>query len=208
MIMRKLFIIFCILLSIPLVSGKQKEIKNKDIQKDLKQIEQFFNSINTFKSDFIEINSKGMQNSGSFILKRQPAMLKMDYTIPPTKIIIVKNNKVIYYDKELKEKSITSIYSSPLAFFLDSKVTIQDNLETISHLKTSSMLVVVFRKKNDTDEENGVVALVFSLKPFQLAGWEIYRKSDQMDIEIPIRVYLKKQKINQKISDDEFKGYD
>lgn len=206
--MRKLFIIFFALLSITFVSGKQKEISDGDIQKDLKRIEQFFNSINTFKSDFIEINSKGMQNSGFFILKRRPAMLKMDYTIPPTKIIIVKNNKVNYYDKELKEKSITSVYSSPLAFFLDSKVNIRDNLETISHLKTNSTLVVVFRKKNDTDEENGVVALVFSLKPFQLAGWEIYRKSDQMDIETPICVYLKKQKINQKISDDEFKGYD
>lgn len=205
---RKVFIIFFVLLIIPFSSGKREEIDDADIQKYLKQIEQFFNNISTFQSDFIEINSKGWQSSGSFVLKRRPAMLKMDYMSPPTKIIIVKNNKVIYYDKELKEKSVTSVYSSPLAFFLDFKVNFRDNLEVISHLKTNSTLVVVFRKKNDTDEENGVVALVFSLKPFYLIGWEIYKRSNQMDIEIPIRVYLKKQKIDQKISENEFREYD
>ena len=208
MITKKIFIICFALFFIPFVSGTEKEINGADVQKYLKQVEQFFNSISTFKSDFIEISSKGWQSSGSFCMKRQPAMLKMDYKIPPTKIIIVKNNKVIYYDKELKEKSVTSVYSSPLAFFLDSKVNICENLEVISCLKMDSMLVMVFRKKDDKDEENGVVALIFSLKPFQLTGWEIYRNSAQMDIEIPIRVYLKEPKINQKISDDEFNGYD
>ena len=205
---KKIFIICFALLFIPFASGTEKKISGMDVQKYLKQVEQFFNSISTFKSDFIEISSKGWQSCGSFAMKRHPAMLKMDYKIPPTKIIIVKNNKVIYYDKELKEKSVTSVYSSPLAFFLDPKINIRENLEVISCLKMNSMLVMVFRKKGDKDEENGVVALIFSLKPFQLTGWEIYRNSTQMDIEIPIRVYLKEPKINQKISDDEFKGYD
>lgn len=204
-IIKRIFIILA-LFFVPYVSGvtKTQILNNTDIKKYVNQVEQFFNNITTFRSDFIEINSRGWQSSGLFMLKRRPAMLKMDYTAPPTKIIIVKNNKVIYYDKELKEKSITSVYSSPLAFFLDQKVNISDNLEVILCIKTNNALTIIFRKKNDKDEENGIVSLVFSLNPFQLIGWEIYRRSNQMDTEIPTRIYLKNQKINQNISDGEF----
>ena len=205
MTIKRVLIIFVLLFASPVLSF-QKALNNTDIQKYVKQIEQFFNNISSFQSDFVEINSRGWQSLGFFRLKRRPAMLKMDYTDPPTKTITVKNNKVIYYDKELKEKSVTSVYSSPLAFFLDPKINIRDNLEIISCLKTNNALMVAFRKKNDKDEENGVVVLAFSLNPFLLTGWEIYRRSDQMDIEIPIRIYLKNQRINQNISDSEFEG--
>lgn len=205
MIRKKIFaIIIAIIFSPIIVCGAPKCPSKTEVQKYAKKINDFFNSINTFRADFIEISSRGQVSSGIFILKKRPAMLKMDYAMPSTKTITVKKNKVIYYDKELKEKSVTSVYSSPLAFFLDSKINILSNLETVFCMEKNGKLLIVFRKKDDPDEENGAVALSFDLKPFKLTGWEIYKKSSQINTEAPIEVILEKQKINQEIPDEEF----
>ncbi len=201
-----IFSIVCV----AIVSGKTSKNETKQYQKQkyVEKIENFFNNIKTFSADFIEINRTGKQSIGTFLLKRRPTKLKMDYKTPPTKAITVKDNKAVYYDKELKEKTKSSIYSSPLAFLLDTKVDLHKNIEVISYIEKKDTLIIVFRKKDDIDDEYGAVAMIFSLKPFMLVRWEIYRSSNQIDIEIPILVYLQNQKINQNISDKEFDEYE
>ncbi|MBR1735013.1 MAG: outer membrane lipoprotein carrier protein LolA [Alphaproteobacteria bacterium] len=186
----------------------QKQETTINYKKYIDQIDKFFNSIKTLKADFIEINKYGKQSSGIFALKKHPAMLKMDYINPATKIVIVKNNKLIYYDKELKEKTKTSLYSSPLAFIADSEINLNKSLKVISCAEKDNNLVIAVRKKDDPEEEYGIVVLTFSQKPFSLIKWEIFPKSDLIDTTPLVQLYLQNQVINKNLSDKEFFGYD
>lgn len=206
MIKKAFMVAFFSIVCTALVCGKTSE--KADQQRYIEKIENFFNRIKTFSADFIEISRIGKQSMGTFVLKRRPTKLKMDYKTPPEKIIIVKDNKALYYDKELKEKTKSSIYSSPLAFLLDPKVDLRKNVEVISCNEANDTLTIAFKKKGGAEDEHGAIVLTFSLNPFILVKWEIYRGSDRIGTEIPVQVYLQNQKIDQKVFDNSFDGYD
>lgn len=197
------------------LNNRFKALKNKNSSKTqqksnrrkhfelLKKVENFFNSLKTIRADFIEENSSGNNKiRGKFLLKRRPAMLKMD---SPKRRIIVKDYKAEYYDKELKEKSVISVYSYPLSFLLDPIINLSENVKIVFHKENSREMRVAFRKKDDKKEEKGVVLLVFSIKPsMKLECWEIYRNSKAIGRERPIRVRLVNQKMNDKMYNTEF----
>lgn len=176
----------------------------KEQENYLRQIEQFFEKMKTFQADFVEIDTKGHQSNGIFLIRKYPAAMKMDYLRPASKLIVAKDNKVTYYDKQLKEKSVTSTYSSPLSFLSDSKVKLKDNLDVLSCSKTSDEITMAFRKKGDTEEQYGVVVLTFSTKPFQMIKWELYQNSDQLNSGVPIQVLFRNIKRDQRLSDSNF----
>lgn len=218
-------VLLACVLSPSVVDAKQEvasSVSAQQVALYVKVIEDFLNSIRTWRADFLEINSAGKEVKGLFLLKKSPAMLKMDYKDPPLRLIVVKNHKITYYDKELKEKSVTSTHSSPLSFFLDFKINLKDNVKVISCSKFEQKLIIIFRKKEDKDAENGVVRIVFNMKssnsrvnkgkikgnvveqPLQLECWEISKSMRALERGEFTRVCLKNQKINQFISDEEF----
>lgn len=197
----------------------------------LQIIEDFLNHIRSWRADFIEIGRAGDVSRGVFILKKSPAMMKMDYINPPLRVVTVKKQKVTYYDKELKEKSVTSVYSSPLSFFLDFKIDLKENVSIIDCKESDGRIEATFKKKDDKDGEKGVVRIAFRIlsdeesgdrsngknkekaqqkrrskasPTLQMESWEIYRNVRALNLENPVRVFLKNQVINQYISDEEF----
>lgn len=163
------------------VSRELKSSRNQRQQEDrcIRLIEDFLNTIRTWRADFLETDSQGRISRGIFLLKKSPAMMKMDYIDPATRVIVVKNHKVIFYDKELKEKSITSVHSSPLSFFLDYKIDLKENVSIIDCEESNGKLIAVFRKKDDKNGEKGVIRIVFRI----LSNSKIANSSQKNDQE-------------------------
>lgn len=163
------------------------------------KVQKYFDSLKTFESMFMQVDGVGNVQSGYLWIKR-PDRIKMQY---PKQVIIVKDNRVISYDKELKEKSETSVYSSPLSFFLNKKVNFKDNVKIIYASETNDAIFIKVCKKDEDAE--GSVLLVFSKNPIELRKWIVFK--DRTDEKAGIEISLFNWKTGGKIPDNIFDKY-
>jgi outer membrane lipoprotein-sorting protein len=175
--------------------------KNKDC---IAEVEKYLNNITTFESDFVQSDRRGRHSVGHIYIKR-PFSLKMDYKQPSTFVITVSKNKIVRYDRELKEKTETSTHSSPLSFFLDRKINLRGKLEVLSVQNEEDMLAIKFCKKND--DENGAVVLFFSKNPLMLRKWIILPNKNDESYSEGTEISLFNWKIGDSIPDEEFEKY-
>jgi outer membrane lipoprotein-sorting protein len=188
------------------IESKQIVIKEKNSDQDyIKQIEDYFNSIKTLKADFVQVDKTGRESFGVFLLKR-PSKIKMDYRKPATHVVIAKNNKVIHFDKELNEKTVTSMYSSPLAFFMESTIRLKDAVKILSIVDEHGILSITFCKKDP--DIDGAITMVFQKNPFMLLKWEIFNTKKDINFGNAIQVILLNHEFGKKISDVEFSDFD
>jgi outer membrane lipoprotein-sorting protein len=185
--------------------GKERILNPQETDQYITQLEEYLNSLKTIVSEFVQINRHGEKSSGYFILKR-PDKMKLYYVPPASDVIIAKNNKVTHYNRELKEKTVTSMYSSPLSFFLERKIKLHDNVNVLSAVELHDVMVITFTRKNSDDD--GAVALIFKKNPVQLLKWEIFDNKNEMTPWNSTKINLVDSKINRlKIPDDEFEKF-
>jgi outer membrane lipoprotein-sorting protein len=169
------------------------------------EVEKYLNDISTFESDFIQLDKRGRGSIGHFFLKR-PFLMKMDYRNPPTHVVIAKDDKIIHYDRELKEKTVTSMHSSPLSFFLERKINLRKKIKVLSVQDGDDFLSVKFCKKNNEDE--GAVTLIFSKNPLTLRKWIIFsNKNDERSSE-GTEISLLNWQLKHNIPDEEFEKFE
>ncbi|MDR0631832.1 MAG: outer membrane lipoprotein carrier protein LolA [Holosporaceae bacterium] len=195
--MRKIFIV-----AISFFFGLKPICANQ--QDHVAEVEKYLNDITTFESDFIQVDRRGRVSYGRFFLKR-PFLMKMDYWDPPTNVIIARNNQIIHYDRELKEKTVTSMYSSPLSFFLEKKIDLQKNLRVLSVRDESDMLSIKFCRKDESAE--GAVILVFSKDPMTLRKWIIFPSKSKGSLSDYTEISLMNWKSGHVIPDEEFNRF-
>ena len=175
---------------------KPQESKTDWIEK----IENYFNTeLDSVQSDFTQVGSRGNVSTGKIFFKRKKGLMKLYYNDPNPNVAIVKDYKLTHFDRDLKEKTIISVYSSPLAFFLEKKVDLKNNAK-VSALDESLNSVTVTLKKNG-DEDEGAITLIFSKKPFQLKGWVILENNNYGR---QTQIILKNAQFNAKFDDKEF----
>lgn len=185
---------------------KQYVIKDKTADEEyITQIENYFNGIKTLKADFIQIDKNGIESSGIFLLKR-PFLMKMDYIKPATHVVIAKKNKAIHFDKELNEKTVTSMYSSPLAFFMESTIKLKETVKILSVVDEGRLFSIIFCKKDKNTD--GAIKMVFQKTPFMLLKWEIFNSKKDITMDNSIQIILLNQESGKTISDKEFTDFD
>ena len=177
------------------------ESQKTNDQEYIKQIEDYFNNIKTLKADFVQVDKNGIESFGKFWLKR-PYSMKMDYIKPATHVIIAKNNKVIHFDKELNEKTVTSMYSSPLSFFMESVIRMENAVKTLSTVDEQGILSITFCKKDP--DVDGAIKMVFQKNPFMLLKWEIFNSKKDLNLWNSTQIILLNHEFGKKISDAEF----
>ncbi len=175
------------------------EVKQVNNEQIVEKVQKYLDSLKTFESIFVQVDGVGNVQSGYLWIKR-PDRIKMQY---PKLVIIVKDNRVISYDKELKEKTETSIYSSPLFFLLNKKVNFKDNVKIVYARETSDAIFIKVCKKDEDAE--GAVLLVFSKNPIELRQWIVFK--DKTDEKAGIEISLFNWKTGEKIPDNIFDEY-
>jgi outer membrane lipoprotein-sorting protein len=169
------------------------------------EIEKYLNDVTTFESDFIQLDKYGRNSWGRFFLKR-PFLMKMDYRNPPTHVVIAKDNKIVHYDRELKEKTVTSMYSSPLSFFFERKINLRKKLQVLKVQDEDDFLSIKFCKKNSEDE--GAVTLIFSKNPLTLRKWIIFSNKNDESPSSSIEISLLNWRLKHNIPDEEFEKFE
>ena len=131
------------------------------------EIEKYLSEINDFSSSFIQYSDNSFQE-GNFFLKKN--RLRVEYTSPSNIILIIKENKAMYYNVDLEEveyfnpkKTAASIFFN---FFYNKEFLNDANIE----LKKNNLYI--FQKILINKKENTVTVL-FEKSPIKLRKIEI-----------------------------------
>ncbi|MDR2067968.1 MAG: outer membrane lipoprotein carrier protein LolA [Holosporaceae bacterium] len=191
--------------SIHLEAADVSRSKTDKRREHIKKVEEYFNGIRTLEADFVQIDKHGRTSMGHFFLKR-PYLMKMDYRDPPTRVIIAKNNKIIHYDRELKEKTETSTYSSPLSFLLEPQINLEQHVDVTSIHDGKDEFSLKFCRKDEEIEE--AVLLVFSKNPLTLKEWILLSNKSDVLADGYTEVCLENHRFGHDISDKEFEKFE
>ncbi|GHU16609.1 hypothetical protein FACS189472_02040 [Alphaproteobacteria bacterium] len=192
----------CVVVSNCAAREEGRALNQKEIEEYVKQLEDYLNSIKTIKSKFVQVDRRGDESIGYFLLKR-PGKMKMFYQPPATDVFVAKDDKITHYNRELKEKTVSSMHSSPLSFFLEYKINLRDNVRVLSAVELQNEMVITFSKRNEDTE--GAISLYFQKNPIKLLKWEIFNNKNDIANHDSTKILLLDSEINtKKISDEEF----
>jgi hypothetical protein len=169
-------------------------------------IEEYLNAINTITAEFEEQNSDGISD-GRFFMKRINGIfaLKMACKSSHGKVVLIKNNRFIQYDRALKEKTETTVYSSPMAFLLEKTLNLKE-IKILSVVEKDNKIIVTFCKASGDNE--GAIRFIFqreqllAKRPGAIEQWVIFKNKNNLTSG-NVTVTLKNQKYAS-IANEEF----
>ena len=165
-------------------------------EKELLKIEDYFNSIRTLKSDFVQESDSSLISTGTFILKK-PGKFRFSYD-PPIELEVVSHiQAVLIFDpKNNKAGPLTyPISGSPFKYLLKDKL----ELSTKSFTKISTVKDMLFVKLNMGTGEQNNLTLKFKKNPIMLTGWELENNLGEIT-----EVFLSDLRVNGYVSDQIF----
>ena len=164
--------------------------------KELLKIEDYFNSIRTLKSDFLQESSSSLISTGTFFLKK-PGKFRFSYD-PPIELEVVSHiQAVLIFDpRNNKTGPLTyPISGSPFKFLLKDKFEI--NTKYFSKIFTEEDML--FIKLNMGNGEKNNLILKFNKNPIKLKGWELENNFGEVT-----KVFLSNLRVNEYVSDQIF----
>ena len=165
-------------------------------EKELLKIEDYFNSIRTLKSDFVQESDSSLISTGTFILKK-PGKFRFSYD-PPIELEVVSHiQAVLIFDpKNNKTGPLTyPISGSPFKYLLKDKL----QLTTKYFTKISTEEDMLFVKLNMGTGEQNNLTLKFKKNPIMLTGWELENNFGEIT-----EVFLSDLRVNGYVSDQIF----
>ena len=166
-------------------------------EKELLKIEDYFNSIRTLKSDFVQESNSSLISTGTFFLKK-PGKFRFSYD-PPMELEVVSNiQAVLIFDPKNNKTGPLSypISGSPFKYLLRDKFEIG----TKSFGKISKEEDMLFIKLDMGNGDKNILTLKFKKNPVKLTGWELENSVGEVT-----KVFLSNLRINEYVSDQIFK---
>ncbi|MBN8828466.1 MAG: outer membrane lipoprotein carrier protein LolA [Sphingobacteriia bacterium] len=136
----------------------------------------YLNNIKTMVANFIQISPDGSSSEGTFFLAR-PGKLRWQYNPPVPILIIVNNNKLIYYDYELNEVTYSNTDEVLGSFLTAEKINFKDQKVTIDKTLKADGII---RMNVLHPEKKQKMTLLFTESPLQLKKIEFFDDTAQI----------------------------
>ena len=138
----------------------------------IKLAENYFSSITTLESSFIQIASNGDVEHGKLFFRR-PYQLRIDYEKPLNLSIVTSKIWIYVNDKNLKIVDAYPISESPFAPLLKEKINFEsEKYFTIANIK-NGIATVTFSSKSAQSSDK--LSLEFEIKSSKNKIWELKR---------------------------------
>ena len=146
---------------------------------DKAEILSYLSSLSDFSASFIQSDGKNLSEGKVYIGKKR---VRAEYSLPTKILIILAENKAMYYDYILEEDEFFNpkntnawffydIFRNPL-FFEDGKIEAKNNE------------LILEKKGIDNEEKNFVIRVLFETKPIILRGIEVMINDDVLKLSI------------------------
>lgn len=140
-------------------------------QAELRDVEQYLNSVKTLRTGFVQTSSNGEVSRGTLYLSR-PGRLRIDYD-PPVPIQVVANgNFLVYFDRSLEQVSYVPLSSTPASVLLEGTISLSDPQLQVTGIEHEQdvLQIRIVRTKN---EGEGSITLSFLEDPLALFEWTV-----------------------------------
>ena len=176
--LKNLFIVVVLFIYAPNFA-KGADLTQHDLD-DISKIENYLNSITTFKSNFLQTTSTGERSRGVLFLDR-PGKMRVQYDEPSPILLVSDGTYIIYVEKNLEQISHIPISQTPLKVLIEKDVNLQAwyKIKDIKRGPGTVRLTLIMKD----DLSLGLVQLLFSDRPMQLRQWTI---RDQQGIEVRV----------------------
>ena len=146
---------------------------------DKKEILNYLSSLSDFSASFLQSDGENLSEGKVYIGKKR---VRAEYFLPTKILIILAENKAMYYDYVLEEDEFFNpkntnawffydIFRNPL-FFEDGKIQVKNNE------------LLLEKKGIDNEERNFVIRVFFEEKPLVLRGIEVFINDDFLKLSI------------------------
>jgi len=135
----------------------------------INKAEEYLQTLNTAKADFIQKSSTGSRLSGVFYLDR-PGKLRFEYN-EVDDFIVADGFLIYFYDAELGEQTNAPIGHTLADFILRDDLTLREDL-TVTETTGDDRHHYLTLVQTD-DPAAGYLELVFSKVPFALKKWRV-----------------------------------
>ena len=151
--------------------GYSYEVRAKDNNVDVKQVETYLNSLKSLEANFVQIASNGEKVEGKLYIEK-PNKIRMEYNAPSNILIVGNGEYIVYYDKELDQVTNIDYEDVPAALILASEVDINGkDLSVTDFYKDPGVTRVSLQYSKASDL--GPFTLLFTNNPFALRQWKV-----------------------------------
>jgi len=139
----------------------------------------YLSSLSDFSASFLQSDGENLSEGKVYIGKKR---VRAEYYLPTKILIVLAEDKAMYYDYVLEEDEFFNpkntnawffydIFRNPL-FFEDAKVEVKNNE------------LLLEKKGTDNEEKNFVIRVIFEKKPLVLRGVEVIINDDILKLSI------------------------
>ncbi len=165
-------------------------------ESDILKVEEYFNSIRTLESDFIQYSSSNSISAGTFYLKK-PGKFRFSYD-PPIELQVVSHLQavLIFDSKNNRTGPLTyPISRSPFKYLLEDNFQI--SIQSLKKIYTENGTLYLKLNMENSDKNN--LTVKFKKNPIRLVGWELENGFGEIT-----RISLDNLRVNGYISDQIF----
>ncbi|MCH9753941.1 MAG: outer membrane lipoprotein carrier protein LolA [Alphaproteobacteria bacterium] len=139
---------------------------------DLESLKSYMRSLKNISANFIQIDKRGQSQSGKFYLSR-PGKMRWEYQDPKELVIVLNNNKIYYYDKELDQVSHYIGNYGMLDVLIENDIFTSKKFKIDSYISDEEMTNITFKSVEDSSS----FTLVFNSDPLRLLGCVLEEES-------------------------------
>ncbi len=177
--MRKLqnsLLLIVLALGLALVSGVSAQAKtaaialNADQQSSIRKLNDYLNSFESLKADFVQVSSKGGMAQGQMLISK-PGKLRFEYA-PPNPLLIVSDGRWLTIKDKVKEKGDQfPLSSTPLRLVVAPQIDLLAETDVIDFNSTDGLTSVSFVDRKGS--LGGYITLVYDERRNQLVQWVV-----------------------------------
>ena len=137
----------------------------------LSDISAYFNSFETAKGEFTQLNGDGSLSTGQLYLHR-PGRMRFEYAPPNDALVIAGGQKLAVFDaKSNQGPAEYPLKRTPLSIILERNVDLGRANMVVGHTNDDTTTTVV--AQDPENPEYGNIALVFTDNPVALRKWVV-----------------------------------
>ena len=153
----------------PLALSQQQQLT-------IRKLNDYLNSFQTLKADFVQVSSKGSMTQGQMLISK-PGRLRFEYA-SPNPLLIVSDGRWLTIKDKVKEKGDQfPLSSTPLRLVVAPQIDLLAETDIIGFDSTDGLTSVSFVDRKGT--LGGYITLVYDEKRTQLVQWVIVDGKDR-----------------------------
>ena len=141
-----------------------------DQQQSIMKLNDYLNSFQSLKADFVQVSSKGNMAQGQMLISK-PGKLRFEYA-PPNPLLIVSDGRWLTIKDKVKEKGDQfPLSSTPLRLVVAPQIDLLAETDVIGFDSTDGLTSVSFVDRKGS--LGGYITLVYDSQRNQLVQWVV-----------------------------------